>query len=382
MQTVRQRWLHHLSNIVSPVLEHAASRTLRARMPVECQPGTEADRALYTHLEAVGRTLAGMAPWLELENLIGEEQSMQSAMRRQTLQLLQSVTDPASSDFLNFSCGRQPLVDAAFLAHAILRAPRFLCRDLPQPVKAQLATQLRATRICLPYPCNWLLFSAMVEAALFLLTGEYDGMRVDYALRAHQNWYKGDGVYGDGEDFHWDFYNSYVIQPMLIDILDVLGGECPDWQAMCPTVEKRAQRYAQIQERLIAPDGSFPAIGRSLAYRFGAFQHLAQMALQHRLPETLPPEQVRTGLSAVVERIMAFPDTFDNQGWLTIGLCGRQPEIGEGYISTGSLYLCTTVFLPLGLQESDRFWSGPDRDWTGREIWSGRHAPIDHALHA
>jgi hypothetical protein len=32
-------------------------------------------------------------------------------------------------------------------------------------------------------------------------------------------------------------------------------------------VEHRARRYAAVLERMIAPDGSFPPIGRSLAYR-------------------------------------------------------------------------------------------------------------------
>ena len=45
-------------------------------------------------------------------------------------------------------------------------------------------------------------------------------MRVDYALRQHDQWYKGDGIYGDGPQFHWDYYNSFVIHPMLLDVLD------------------------------------------------------------------------------------------------------------------------------------------------------------------
>ena len=47
-------------------------------------------------------------------------------------------------------------------------------------------------------------------------------MRVDYALRQHDQWYKGDGAYGDGPTFHWDYYNSFVIHPMLLDVLDVV----------------------------------------------------------------------------------------------------------------------------------------------------------------
>ena len=70
---------------------------------------------------------------------------------------------------------------------------------------------------------NWLLFSATVEAGLHALGAHWDRMRVDYALRQHEQWYKGDGAYGDGPDFHWDYYNSFVIQPMLLDVLDACG---------------------------------------------------------------------------------------------------------------------------------------------------------------
>jgi hypothetical protein len=46
----------------------------------------------------------------------------------------------------------------------------------------------------------------------------------------------------------------------------------------------RARRYADILERLIAPDGTFPSMGRSTTYRFGAFHALAQVSLMRELP--------------------------------------------------------------------------------------------------
>src|SRR6218665_2169881 len=101
------------------------------------------------------------------------------------------------------------------------------------------------------------------------------------------------------------------------------------------TVIKRAQRYAAIQERLISPEGTFPPTGRSIAYRCGAFQLLAQMALQKQLPQNLKPAQVRGALTSVIQKTIDAPGTFDKNGWLTIGLAGHQPEVGEGYISTG-----------------------------------------------
>jgi hypothetical protein len=143
---------------------------------------------------------------------------------------------------------------------------------------------------------------------------------------------------------------------------------------------RRAQRYAAIQERLISPEGTFPAIGRSIAYRFGAFQLLAQVALRRELPAEVSPAQVRGALTAVIRRSIEVPGTFDDGGWLRIGFAGHQPGVGEGYISTGSLYLCATGLLPLGLPATDPFWAGPPQLWTAQKAWSGQPFPIDKAL--
>jgi len=220
-----------------------------------------------------------------------------------------------------------------------------------------------------------------VEAGLARLGAPWDRTRVDYALRQHEQWYLGDGHYGDGPDFHWDYYNSFVIQPMLLDVLDAVAAEKNSaWTAMQAPALTRARRYAAIQERLIGSDGTFPAIGRSIAYRAGAFQLLAQIALRRALPEGVAPGQVRSALSAVLIRTLDAPGTFDANGWLRIGLAGHQPGAGERYISTGSLYLCATAFLPLGLPPDDPFWTQPVQPWTARLAWSGAPFPIDHAL--
>jgi hypothetical protein len=229
---------------------------------------------------------------------------------------------------------------------------------------------------------NWLLFAATVEAALAMMGERYDAMRIDYAVRAHQQWYVGDGLYGDGPRFHWDYYNSFVIQPMLLDVLRNIGAHAATWQTLLPDTLARARRYAAIQERLISPEGTFPVIGRSICYRTGAFQLLAQMALLGELPAPLTGARVRAALTAVMKRLLDAPGTFDDRGWLTVGFAGHQPHLGESYISTGSLYLCAGVFLPLGLKAGDGFWSAPAEDWTSRRIWRGEDAPADHAIGA
>ncbi len=374
----REYWVSVVRRLADPVLENLAAGTLKARMPVEEVAG--AGRRSVTHLEAFGRLLGGIAPWLELPADGTPEGRLRARYGDLARRALANAVDPSSPDFLNFTKDRQPLVDAAFLAHALLRAPRALRESLDGATRERLVRALESTRVILPAFSNWLLFSATVEAAQQRLGAPWDRMRVDYALRQHAQWYKGDGVYGDGPDFHFDYYNSFVIQPMLLDVLDALGGESPAWAAMRAQVRKRGQRYAAILERLISPEGTFPAVGRSIAYRFGALQLLAQMALRKELPEDVSPAQVRCALGAVIRRQIEAPGTFDAQGWLTIGFCGHQPGIGERYISTGSVYLCAMGLLPLGLPAADDFWSAPAAAWTQKRAWSGEAFPIDKAL--
>ena len=371
-------WIEVMRRLADPVLTNLAQGTLKARMPVEQAPG--ADRRAVTHLEAFGRLMAGIAPWLEAGADDGPEGQLRATYRARSLQALGRAVDPGSPDFMNFTRQRQPLVDAAFLGQALLRAPRALIAELDERTTRNLVAALESTRAIAPGYNNWLLFSATVEAALKRLGARWDGVRVDYALRQHEQWYKGDGAYGDGPEFHWDYYNSFVIHPMLLDVLDACAEDDTAWKDMRPRVEQRARRYAAVQERLIATDGSFPPIGRSLAYRCGAFHLLAQMALRRALPDGVAPAQVRGALTAVITRTLHAPDTFDREGWLQIGFCGHQPGIGEGYISTGSLYLCSVALLPLGLPATDEFWSAPAQRWTQARAWSGERVAIDHAL--
>lgn len=376
----RAYWLQTLLKVADPVLSALAKNQLKATMPVESAPGQQPERLVVSHLEALGRTMAGLAPWLELN---ANDDAPESNARQRCLDLSRQAiangVDPKAPDYLNFTNGGQPLVDAAFLAHALVRSPK-LWRMLSTVEQTNVVNAFQATRSIKPGYSNWLLFSAMVEAALLKYAGYGDELRMDYAIRQHLAWYKGDGAYGDGPDFHWDYYNSYVIQPMLLDVVKTLSDAGKAEKGLYETLLVRARRYAMIQERLIGPDGSFSAFGRSLAYRCGAFQLLAQLALQQQLPPELPAGQVRSALTAVIHRTMDAPGTFDAKGWLQIGLCGHQPSIGETYISTGSLYLCSVAFLPLGLPVSDPFWSAPAVDWTAKKIWSGQDVKTDHAL--
>ena len=373
----RQYWVDMLYRVAHPVLNALANEQLQATMPVEMRPGHE--RRHVSPLEAFGRTLAGLAPWLEATGLSPQEDTLRQEMRQLAQRALRVGCDPASPDYLNFSQDRQPLVDTAFLVQGIMRAPQALWHGLPADTHRLVIDAVKQARVVLPNFNNWLLFAGMVEAFLHWAASQGDVVRLDYALRQHEQWYAGDGVYQDGPHFHWDYYNSFVIHPMLLDISRAVQGVSPLWDELSRPFLPRAQRYAQILERLIAPDGTFPAVGRSIAYRSGAFHLLAQLAWQQQLPAGLAPAQVRGALTAVIQQTLAKPHTFDQQGWLRIGLSGHQPGLGEIYISTGSLYMCTLSFLPLGLSPQQPFWAGAAQPWTSQRLWAGDDMPYDAA---
>lgn len=134
----RQVWVNTLVKIADPVLSNLANNTLRENMPQESLDTKRVHR--FSHLEAVGRTLCGIAPWLEL----GADETEEGKLRG---------------------------------------------------IKA--------------FENNWLLFASMVEAALLEFTGECDLDRLTYGVfRFRDDWYKGDGVYGDGPSYHADYYDS------------------------------------------------------------------------------------------------------------------------------------------------------------------------------
>jgi hypothetical protein len=247
----------------------AAGEPARAQMPVEAMAGIRGTTAPQYHAPRSGGppalrhgAVAGVATMLE-----GEEES--TARRIGVAGARHAIAHSSRSGLARFAqlqpSASQPIVDAAFLAQALLRARRTVLwsgTGRRGHAGSISAGHWPTTRTRKPHFNNWLLFAADhrgVSGARRASSG--DRMRIDYALRQHEQWYLGDGVYGDGPELHWDYYNSFVIQPMLVDVLARDAAmNTPEWDRLLRApVLARAQRYAAIQERLISPEGTFPA---------------------------------------------------------------------------------------------------------------------------
>lgn len=378
----RKLWLNYLDKIAKPVLFNLANDQLKEKMPVELSKriDNKENRLQYSYLEAFGRTISGIAPWLDLDGGNAEEIKLRNQYRQWTLKAIKNAVKPSSKDYLKWT-GGQPLVDASFFAFALVRSP-WLWNHLDTTTQHQIVNALKQSRSTVPVYSNWILFSAMIETFFCKYGLDYDPVRIEYAVREFaQHWYVGDGTFSDGMQYHDDYYNSYVIQPYLATIVSIVNEKNKTYSWFTDRLDKINKRYAEIQERAINTDGTFSVTGRSITYRTGAFHHLADMAWRKQLPSSLPPAQVRTALTAVIKKVFDAPNTFTKDGWLNLGLYGYQPDLADFYINTGSEYLCTEIFLPLGLPETDEFWSSPSMPWTSVKVWSGQNTvTADHAL--
>ncbi|RZJ85378.1 MAG: DUF2264 domain-containing protein [Massilia sp.] len=381
----RAHQLNLLRQMAEPVLGLMAKGELKKRFALELSPTWDGRDPSVAYLECFGRLISGIAPWLALPVDDTAEGGLRQRLQQQALQCYANSVDPKNSDYLTWKGHGQALVDSAYFTNALMRAPKVLWVPLDAATKGRIVAEIKGLRrIEVPY-INWLLFAAMNEAWLLSIGEEHDPMRMNGAIRKINEWYIGDGWIKDGQDFHFDYYSSYVMYPMLIEILEVLvAKKGPFWNAkpddLLAQATKRAQRYCEHLERFIGPQGSYPPIGRSLTYRTAVFQPLALLAWRKQLPASLPEGQVRAALHAAHVAVWDGPSNFTKDGFLTIGFRGRQPELGDWYSNNGSMYIASAGLLALGLPAGDSYWTSPAQDWTQKKAFGGARFPKDYPV--
>nr|KMW32738.1 hypothetical protein BV87_09490 [Sphingobium yanoikuyae] len=374
-----------LERMASPILSRMARGQLQAQWKPELSPTWDGRNPKVAFLEAFGRLIDGIAPWLALPDTDGAEGRLRARLREQALASYAHSVDPKGPDYLLWQAEGQPLVDSAYFTSALLRAPQTLWDPLDRATKDRIIKEIQGLRRVAPPYTNWLLFAAMNEVFLLSVGAQWDPIRVDLALRKFSEWYVGDGWYADGEHFHFDMYNSYVIHPMLTQIWDVLVRCNARFNALDPKERlaiqiQRMQRFGETLERMIGPDGAFPPVGRSLTYRTAVHQPLAYLAWRKLLHAKLPEGQVRAATMATQRRIFADPSNFEADGFLTIGFARHQPSLGDVYSNAGSMYITSESLLPLGLPASDSYWTVPAQPWTMRKAYEGQDFPKDYYI--
>ena len=378
----RAYWCDLLYRMAEPVLKPMSEGRLQATMQVEVSPSWDGRNQKVIYMEAFGRLMAGLAPWLSLPDDATDEGAKRKQLRAWALKSYAHAVDPQSPDCLLWQGEGQALVDAAYLAESFLRGYEALWLPLDEQTKARYIECFIGLRTIDPPYTNWLLFSSTIEAFLAKVGAAYDPYRINSSIRKVEEWYTGDGWYADGPSFAFDYYSSYVFHPMYLETLQAMK------EAKVRTrihygdyyrrALRRAQKFSLVLERFISPEGTFPVFGRSIPYRMAAMQPLALMAWYETLPAGLTNGQVRAALTAVMHRMFDNRENFNQGGYLTIGFAGRQPNIADWYTNNGSLYLTSLAFLPLGLPATHPFWTDAPQPWTSQKAWGGEPFPKDH----
>jgi len=337
-------WLH---TIIQPILNAWSEGKLvetmdRAEFPRK-------DRLRFAALEAIARTFYPLC----LTDPKG------SFLTEKLGSTFENSLKQGHPDSFNWDRGEQPLVDSAILAAGFLQNPSLFEKRCSTLIQQGLIEGWRKSLSIKPYDNNWLLFAAVVEAALQKWDKPFKPEAIPFAYKKFEDWYLGDGLYGDGPRFHMDYYNSIIIHPFLL-ILDEAGHD----PAGAEKRMKRSIRYSTILLKMISENGSFPSLGRSICYRSGLFHHLAFMARKQYFDSSQDQQQIKIALDRVIRHSFQINEsnqigsgTVDSKtGILRPGLVGFQPQLAENYIGTPSLYLATWALLPLGLGKDHPYW--------------------------
>lgn len=379
----RVYWANLAYKMAEPILKNMAKGELKKNMQVELSPSWDGRNKDVTYMEAFGRLMAGIAPWLSLPDDNTTEGKQRRQLREWALKSYANAVDTKSPDYLGWRAHGQALVDAAYIANSFLRAPKQLWEPLDEVTKKRYIEEFQGLRRYTPVYSNWVLFVSMIETFLMSVNEQYDAYRVEIGIRKIEEWYVGDGWYSDGTHFAFDYYNSFVIQPMYVEILNAFyqSKKYPRVnEQRLKIAEKRMQKFGSILERFISPEGAFPVFGRSMTYRLGVFQVLSLLSLQQKLPESISEGQVRSALTCTIKRMYSVEGNFNEKGFLQLGFSGHQPDLADVYTNNGSLYITSLVFLPLGLSADHSFWTSQPEDWTQKKAWEGNPFPKDKAI--
>ena len=203
-----------MQKIVDPILKPLSEQKLHEALPLkDWEKNNERCDYRTTYIQAAGRTLSGLSPWLSLGADDSEEGKLRGKYINLALKGLINITNPDSNDY-QFSEETETyerIVHNAYIAYPLLIATDQLWNPLTTKQKEDVITALKTHRKFKPFNNNWLLFASVIEAAIWKLTDSGDVEKIE----------NGVGVYGDGSQFHWDYYNSFVIQPLLLEILKV-----------------------------------------------------------------------------------------------------------------------------------------------------------------
>jgi hypothetical protein len=310
-------------------------------------------------IESFARIASAWGAWLRnpanpaLLNFQGHEINLETLLR----QALLDGTNPSNPYTYWGDIGHldQRIVEAADIATALWMSRERVFHKMTTAEQEQVIAWLAQVDGKGTYADNWILFTAMAQAVRHHLGFPIPEDDLDNRLLQIDEFYRGDGWYVDGPTDEFELYNAWMFgwHHLLWTWID--GDRRPDQRQK---VLERGRSFIDGFLHFFGANGSYPAWGRSIVYRFAA---LAPFAVGHFLKIAPDDPGLLRRLSSGCIRYFYDHGLFDPEGhYVRQGYHGDFPPAGEAYISPGSPYWCCHGLFALTFDKDDPFWTSTE----------------------
>ena len=142
-----------------------------------------------------------------------------------------------------------------------------------------------------------------------------------------------------GPNLLLDYYNSYVIHPMYVEVLEVCEANKFSTPVSVSLGVKRMQRFNTFIERLISPEGTYPAFWPICGASYGGISINGACRIEIWFARGPENGQIRKCTYRSNENMFSVEGNFDNENFLKLGFVGHQPNLANYYTNNGSLYM-------------------------------------------
>ena len=249
----------------------------------------------------------------------------------------------------------QRIVESADIAVAIWMSRERVFNRMTAGEQAQIMNWLAQVDGKGTYTDNWILFTAMVQAVRLQLGFPSPESDLDNRLMQISEFYRGDGWYVDGPTNEFELYNAWMFGWHYLLWTWIDGDRRPDHRQV---VLQRGRSFINAFLHFFGANGSYPAWGRSVVYRFAA---LAPFAVGHFLKIAPDDPGLLRRVSSGCIRYFYEHGIFDPEDhFVRQGYHGDFPPAGEAYISPGSPYWCCHGLFALTFDPDDPFWTATE----------------------
>ena len=249
----------------------------------------------------------------------------------------------------------QRIVESADIAVALWMSRERVFNKMTETEQKQIMAWLSQVDGKGTYTDNWILFTAITQAVRHHLGFPSPLDDLDNRLRQINEFYRGDGWYVDGPTDEFELYNAWMFGWHYLLWTWIDGDRRPDLRQL---VFRRGRSFIEGFLNFFGANGSYPAWGRSIVYRFAA---IAPFGVGHFL--NIAPEDpgLLRRVSSGCIRYFYERGLFDpNEHFLRQGYHGDFPAAGEAYISPGSPYWCCHGLFALMFDRDDPFWTATE----------------------